>query len=77
MKTLADNVKQLRLRLGYTQTELAERAGLSQPQISNIETGDAANPRLNTIRRLAEALGVVSIDLLDTGGELEISANGG
>jgi len=72
MKTLADNVKQLRHRLGFTQTELAERAGLSQPQISNLESDGASNPQLSTIRRLAEALGVVSVDLLDTG---EISAN--
>ena len=40
-----------------TQVELAERAGLSEATIVRIEAAQH-EPRISTIRRLAEALGV-------------------
>lgn len=40
---------------GLSQAELAQRADLSQAQVSNIESGKA-NPSLNTLLRLAGAL---------------------
>jgi predicted ATPase len=45
-----------------TQEALAERSGLSAPSISNIERGVAHAPRTETIRLLAEALGVPDED---------------
>ena len=44
-----------RLELGFTQTELAERAGLDQGDVSRIENGKA-NPTLETLIRIAYAL---------------------
>jgi predicted transcriptional regulator len=41
--------------LGLTQSELAERAGVSQPLIARIEGGDV-DPRLSTLRRIVTAL---------------------
>ncbi|HEY7766821.1 helix-turn-helix transcriptional regulator, partial [Longimicrobium sp.] len=41
----------------WTQQQLAEAAGLSQPRIAEIERSDA-NPTLLTITRIANALGV-------------------
>lgn len=46
----------LRLRAGLTQTELAERAGTSQPTIAAYE-GGAKSPTLRTLERLAGAAG--------------------
>lgn len=40
---------------GLTQTQLAEKSGIAQGDISNLETGNA-NPTLNTLQRLASAM---------------------
>ncbi len=44
--------------LGLTQEELATRAGMSQPAIVKLEKTDA-NPRRNTLKKLATAMGLV------------------
>ena len=40
---------------GMTQTQLADRCGIAQGDISNLETGEC-NPTLNTLQRLAAAM---------------------
>ena len=42
---------------GITQKQLAEKTGISQGDISKIETGEA-NPSLNTLKRLAFGMGM-------------------
>lgn len=49
------NVKAARQNAGLTQTELAERSGISRVDISRIEGGQI-NVTLRTMRKLAEAL---------------------
>ena len=44
-----------RVALGLSQTELAERAGMTQPQVSPLETG-GGNITVASLRRLAAAL---------------------
>lgn len=61
---LAGNVYRARTRRGLTQAQLAERVGVRQPRIAEIERGDA-NPRLDTIARVAHALGISVSALLD------------
>lgn len=46
-----------RRRHGWTQQDLADRAGMSPDMISRIETG-GSGARFNTIEKLAAALGV-------------------
>lgn len=53
---LADEVLRLRLQRGWSQSELARRAGTQQSNISRIEAG-LGNPTLKFIQRLADALG--------------------
>jgi transcriptional regulator with XRE-family HTH domain len=53
---LADEVIELRLERGWTQTELARRAGTQQANISRIENG-LANPTVKLLHKLAEAFG--------------------
>jgi transcriptional regulator with XRE-family HTH domain len=60
---LGVNVYRLRSAAGWTQKELARRAGVRQPRIAEIERGDA-NPRLKTLATLARALEVEVADLL-------------
>ena len=51
-------LRRLRLRAGFSQEGLAERAGLSARGVSDLERGLRAAPHPETVRRLAEALGL-------------------
>ena len=53
---LADAVIALRLARGWSQAELAERAGTKQANISRLESG-LANPSVKFLQKLANALG--------------------
>ncbi|MEV4184589.1 helix-turn-helix domain-containing protein [Streptosporangium canum] len=52
---LGQQVYNRRTELGLSQAELAERAGMTQPQVSRLETG-GVTPTLALLRRLAKAL---------------------
>ena len=52
------HLRQLREAAGYSQEALAERAGLSPNAISALERGERKRPYPDTLRRLAEALGL-------------------
>jgi transcriptional regulator with XRE-family HTH domain len=58
MTPLAVDLRPLRHERGWTQQELARRAGVDQPTISRIENGHTRGVGLGTIERLAHALGV-------------------
>lgn len=49
-------LRQLRKQAGLTQEELADRSGLAVRTIRRLETGESANPQLDTVRQLADAL---------------------
>jgi len=49
-----EDFKKLRLELGLTQHDLAARAGVSQPLIARIESGDV-DPRLSTLHKIFNA----------------------
>ncbi len=48
-------LRDMRLKLGLSQTELARNAGVSQSLIARIESG-SVNPRFSTIKRILDAL---------------------
>jgi DNA-binding Xre family transcriptional regulator len=50
-------LKQERERQNLTLAQLEERTGISQAALSRLETGKAPNPTLETIYRIAAALG--------------------
>ena len=54
----AQELRRQRLAHGWTQQELAERAGLSTRAISDLERGTNHSPRLVTVRLLSDALGL-------------------
>jgi transcriptional regulator with XRE-family HTH domain len=54
---LADDILAARLRRGWSQADLAERAGTKQANISRIESG-LANPTLKFLQKLADALDI-------------------
>jgi DNA-binding XRE family transcriptional regulator len=53
---VARELARLRKQQGLSQSELARRAGLKQPAIARLESG-AVKPTLDTIQRVAHALG--------------------
>jgi len=59
---LADNLRREMQVRNLTQTELADRLGVSYPRISEILAG--GNPRLSTVAKLAEALDLAPAVLL-------------
>ncbi|WP_418603392.1 DUF4870 domain-containing protein [Hwangdonia sp.] len=63
-KNLANRVKALRKRKGFSQEELTENSGLSLRTIQRIENGET-EPRGDTLKRLANALHVTPDDLID------------
>lgn len=52
---LINSLIKARVESGLTQSELSERSGINQANISKIETG-VYNPTLNILRKLAEAM---------------------
>ena len=60
---VGDKVKRLRDERALTQSELAEKAGLTVAALSRIERNNA-EPRPTTRRKLAEALGVDPSELI-------------
>lgn len=60
---VARNVLRLRVRVGMTQTELAQRAGVAQPRIAEIEAG-GVNLTIETLDKLAGAFRVEAATLL-------------
>jgi len=61
--TFAACLVRLRKAAGLTQDQLAERSGISQAQISQLERG-TWEPRLGTLISLARALGVAPATFL-------------
>lgn len=56
--TLAQTLREVREGRGLSQVELAEKSGLAQAAISDLERGDTLRPRFETISKLAKALNV-------------------
>lgn len=61
-------LRELRLKKGLSQMELAERAGVKQSVISYIESGRTKNPRIDTLASIAKVLGVPIEKLLKKAG---------
>ena len=55
-------VRDLRLAKGYTQEAFADRCGFFRTYLSRVETG-RANPTLNAIKVIADALGLSITEL--------------
>jgi len=62
MAAIRLRLKELRTRRGWSQRELAKRAGVQHVTIVHLEAG--ASPRLDTLVKLAQAFGVKVTQLL-------------
>ncbi len=63
-RAFGETVRLYRRKVGYSQEELADRAGIHRTYIGGIERGER-NPTLIMIHRLARALGIPPYRLLE------------
>ncbi|WP_082865763.1 helix-turn-helix domain-containing protein [Paenibacillus crassostreae] len=62
--SIGKNIKEFRKQNKLTQVELAKKANMSRSYLADIE-GDRYNPSLETLRTVADALGVSTSNILD------------
>ncbi len=62
--TLGNNIKKYRNKLGISQDVLSKRANLAFHTIAKIEAGSTPDPRIKTVKKIADALGVSLDDLM-------------
>lgn len=64
--TVGGNIKRIRKEKGLTQRKLGELCGINEVQIRRYELGGKnANPKLETLSKIAQALEVDITDLMD------------
>lgn len=64
--TLGENIKRIRKERGLTQKELGKISGINEAQIRRYELGGKnSNPKVETIKKIADALNVKIIDLIE------------
>jgi DNA-binding XRE family transcriptional regulator len=64
MDTVCENIRRLRQRLGMTQSELAEAAGVSRSMIASVEGGRYRTHNLDNLGSIALALGLGDVSAL-------------
>ena len=62
--TIADNIKKYRNKLGVSQDRLSKLADVTYNTIIKIESGANKNPTIETLAKIAKALGVGVDDLI-------------
>ena len=66
MNTIAEKIRNKRIELGLTQEQLAIKAGIPYTTLSKIENELVKNPTVNTLKKIADALGFKIDDLLNS-----------
>ena len=64
MSTIAKNLRKMRETEGLSQEKLARLADVANNTIIKIEAGKNQNPTLETLKKVAQALGVSVDDLI-------------
>ena len=68
VKRLSAYIKSLRNAKGWSQRDLAAESGVSNAEISRIESGQRKNPSPAVLKNLANSLGVSEIDMFKSAG---------
>jgi transcriptional regulator with XRE-family HTH domain len=74
---IGDRIRNARKRCGLSQRELAELSGLSLSLIRKLEQGERPDTRVETLRKLAVAMGVPTTTLLGPAPAGQPPADGG
>lgn len=70
-KLLGRMLRTSRERLGLSAREVADRSGMADSNVLRLEQGAIANPRPETLRSLADVLGLNLADLYTTAGYVQ------
>ncbi len=70
--TTGERIKKIRQEKGLLQRELGEKIGVSQQMIGQWENGKS-NPKIETIRKIADALNVPHYELLGFDGSIRVN----
>ncbi len=63
-KVISENIKRLRAKLGMTQDDLAKKADIKYTTLMKVESGTVNKPSVQTMAKIAKAVGVSIEDLL-------------
>jgi len=63
-KTISKNIKKLRAKLDLTQDDLAKKADIKYTTLMKVESGTVNKPSVQTMAKIAKALGVSIEDLI-------------
>ena len=62
-KTISENIKKARAKLGLTQDDLAKKADIKYTTLTKVESGVVNKPSVQVMARIAKALGVSMVEL--------------
>lgn len=63
-KTISENIKRLRAKLGLTQDDLAKKADIKYTTLMKVESGSVNKPSVQTMAKIAKALAISIEDLI-------------
>ena len=63
-KTIGENIKKMRAKLGLTQDDLSKKADVKYTTLTKVESGVVNKPSVQTMAKIAKALDVNIEDLL-------------
>ncbi len=61
---ISENIKRIRKKKGFSQDKLSKLADVTLTTLTKIEIGINTNPTINTIQKIAKALGVTIDELI-------------
>ncbi len=61
---IGTTIRRIRNKLGFSQDALSKKADLAFHTIAKIESGATPDPRIDTVKKIADALGVMVDDLM-------------
>lgn len=64
MATIGENIKRVRNKLGLTQDDLVRKSGVKHTTLTKIESNVVVKPGVQTVAKIAKALGVPIEDLV-------------
>jgi len=62
--TIGDNIRKYRKKMGISQDVLSKKTNIAFHTVAKIEAGTTPNPTIETVKKIADALGVSLDDLM-------------
>jgi DNA-binding XRE family transcriptional regulator len=63
-KIISENIKKMRIKLGLTRNDLAKKVDIKYTTLTKVESGVVNKPSVQTMAKIAKALGVSIEELI-------------